>query len=621
MIRTNAGQPPQIGLTPVRGDRVPDVGTAVEPKAAAALKTLGTASLLDLDAFVAARASVRGPSLPPSLQALLKPPSPAAPNDPGTPLRTKFTQLFSELVQVFADGYVTESEIGKLAGAMHNISAILGLKDASALQMLPTDVRNRMEQFVFEPLEQLMGPLTGARNALFDQLQGRDGVALHEKLANPSVNSYRSLPLHDIAAGKASVAGPDRYQVGDFVAVRRSSGDLTLGVVTGKDPDGLRVEVSSDGNLGLRTISAGDLLKENLLRIGDFVELDGKQIWVTGLGKNGSLALCESDANARVQIIDNPAAIVALQQRVLQEVKALRAPAQSPAQEILRAGGAETVAPETMKSRTATGAVITNRGFGYVDYNEDAAALGVLASTHVKSGEVVYAGAFDQAGGMGHSSKTGAASELAAHRLVEAARAIAHGGDPVALLDKAARGAHEDVKGLGVRAATTFAAGVIVDGNAYVANCGDSMVLHYGTEGKIKNQTQSHNLQEELARRSGNPNSGLNYSNVITSCLGGPDDPTIDSYCWPVGKGDTLVFISDGVADGMLGAHKRDVAAGKPWLKGNGEVTADEIGKMVAKSGGSAEKVTTEVVAWALANMENGKGKPDNTTAVAVRVS
>lgn len=291
-----------------------------------------------------------------------------------------------------------------------------------------------------------------------------------------------------------------------------------------------------------------------------------------------------------------------------------------PAQSVVKSSGAETAKPESIHARTAAGALFTHRGVGYGDTNEDAAVLGVLPSRPAKNGELVYAGAFDQAGGMGKARAVGAASAIAARRFEEAVKLAASGAEPLAAaLEAAIAQAHEEVRGLGVNAATTFAAGALVDGTAVLVNTGDSAVVHYGADGRLKHQTLAHNFGEELARQTGNPNDGLPFSNQVTSAIGGRDPPWVDHYTWRVSPGDALVFLTDGVSDANLQAHKRDVKEGRPWARHNVDVTLEEVGRIVSGSG-SAEAAASAVAVYALDNMQAHLGKPDNLAIVVLKV-
>lgn len=289
-------------------------------------------------------------------------------------------------------------------------------------------------------------------------------------------------------------------------------------------------------------------------------------------------------------------------------------------------GGAETVRPEVVRGTSASGALFTDRGIGYKDYNEDGAVLGVMKAHDGK--ELVYAGAFDQAGGMGKvPGQTGAASRIAATRFEEAVRAIAAGELPALALKGAAMLAHFDVcalsdaHGLEVGAMTTIAAGVIHNGVAVVIACGDSAVLLVDKHGHVKKQTEPHNLGDEIARDTGDPNRGLGSANLVTSALGqGGGTPRLDVSVWPVEPGDRLVFLSDGVLDANLPAQKRAFEAGTPWTETAGDKTIREVGRLVAASEDPVAS-TQAVVDYARTQVVNGDGKKDNLTAVVVRAS
>ena len=138
--------------------------------------------------------------------------------------------------------------------------------------------------------------------------------------------------------------------------------------------------------------------------------------------------------------------------------------------------------------------------------------------------------------------------------------------------------------------------------------------------GRVKAQTEAHNLGDLLAKQSGDPNAGLNVANVVTSALGGSEAPKLDVYRWPVEPGDRLVFVSDGVLDANLAAQKSDFKAGKPWRESAGDVTARDIGNLVGQSKSPAE-ASQRLIDYARDQVETGRGKRDNVTAVVVYIA
>ncbi len=440
---------------------------------------------------------------------------------------------------------------------------------------------------------------------------------------------YQSFSPSTVAHGAPGPASIDRYGPGDLIAVPRSGGGVSLGVVTGRDPDGLRVEVhDAHGRLALKTVDAAEVAQANAFKIGDVLDFNGGRAWVTGLGKHGKLAVTVQDAHGVRHVGGNVPPghpehgwLEALQLSFLGAVEALKNPPPTPVKDVALAvvGGAETTQPEAVQGKTAEGALFSYRGIGYKSYNEDAAVVGTARGQGGR--EIVNAGAFDQAGGMGGvPGQTGAASRVAAERFQQAVSQIANGVDPGAALQQAAVAAHDDVNGFRAGAATTFAAGVIVDGQAIVANCGDSGVLLVDKHGRIKAQTEAHNFGDILAKQTGDPNAGLNVANVVTSTLGGKSLSKVDVYRWPVEKGDRLVFVSDGVLDANLEAQRAAFAAGTPWKETAGDVTARDIARIVSGAPNSAI-ASQGLVDYARSQVEGGRGKPDNVTAVVVSVA
>ncbi|MBI1946355.1 MAG: SpoIIE family protein phosphatase [Deltaproteobacteria bacterium] len=617
--------------SPVRGQATPLAVTqgAKQADEIQAEQKLQQVDLRDVDRFLAERAQKSQRSgLLPSLLSLLgaKPKGPPQPD--ARALQGKLADAVATLTRVYADGLVTEAEIGALQHAKARLTSVLELQDPAVLHMLPRDVRERLQVSLFEPAQVLLDAATRRSGRVLQQVAARDEAALQERLAKPEP-SYQPFAPSSVAQGGPGPSSLDRYAPGDLVAVPRSDGSLSLGVVTGRDPDGLRVEVTdAHGRLALKKLDAGTLAKVNPFKIGDVLDFDGGRAWVTGVGNNGKLAVTVQDARGVRHVGGNVPPghaehgwLEGLQQGFLGSVQALKQPPAPPVKDAVVSvvGGAETRQPHVVVGKGAEGALFSYRGIGYKNYNEDAAVVGTARGQGGR--EIVYAGAFDQAGGMGGvPGQTGAASKAAADRFQQAVAQIASGADAGVALQEAGKAAHADVVGFGVGAATTFAAGVIVDGQAIVANCGDSGVLLVDKHGRIKAMTEAHNLGEQLAKQTGDPNAGLNVSNVVTSALGSKSAPKVDVYRWPVAKGDRLVFLSDGVLDANLEAQRAAFAAGKPWKESAGDVTAREVARIVSSSANSAI-ASQGLVDYARSQVENGRGKPDNVTAVVVSVA
>jgi serine/threonine protein phosphatase PrpC len=302
------------------------------------------------------------------------------------------------------------------------------------------------------------------------------------------------------------------------------------------------------------------------------------------------------------------------------------------ASSLVCAGGEETrKRVRRAHGRTATGGLYTSRGptleehgLAYKPYNEDAAVLGVIPASRTKARrELIFAGAFDQAGGMGQiPGQTGGASRLVAEAVEAAARDIAKGAVPAVRLREAVATTHGAINALNVansiEAVTTASFGVVTGGVAYLVNCGDSKTYLFDSAGRLKSETRSHNLCDEAAARTGDVNAGLQFSNIITSSVGGDGVPEVDHYQWDLAPGDVLLFVSDGVADANLEAQRSAALSGKPWDKHSSEVTTEQLSALVAE-GGEGWDITARVSQWALGKMAGGDAKADNTTCVALR--
>lgn len=596
------------------------------------------------DTFVALtnRLLAQGPAnvqLPPTLNALLQPAAAGYKQEllkaqqqyeAASQVIARTHDAIKEIGSVIGDGLVTELELSAVGRALPNMEAVLDMREHARL--LDRGIADRLQTLVFGPLERLVGSLQQCREAGMQQLRQRDEAALNQRLdtLTPRNVTYQHLNLEDLANKSISLTGMERYQRGDLIAVPRTDGSRSLGVVLGKTLDGqLQVEFRTGTELVIKTMSKRDIANANPLKIGDYLEWKGKQIWITGLGANGQLTAMEAWIDARgkrrVRTVDGMARSGADHDYVRNLTKALvaatrvgRKPeATQRVSQLQVAGGVESKRVECVKGRTCEAALFCDRGIGYKNFNEDAAVAGML--TCVDGGELVYAGAFDQAGGMGQAGSTGAASALAAEALRHAAQAIANGAEPrKALATEAMESAHHRIRQAlydPVRrksTVTTACAGVVKDGTAHVVNVGDSCALLFSRDGTLKAQTEMHNLRDELVKQTGNPNVGLQYSALVQRSLGG-DDWRPDFYRWEVEPGDYLVFASDGLADANLEAQRRAVEQGQPWMETDGAKTTRELGSILQKCT-SAEEATEKLLHYAREHMQSGDGKKDNTT-------
>lgn len=617
----------------------------VETKALAKINAALTSSVSakDVDAFLHARTS--GPKergLLPSLAALLEPANSAVKQRvraEANDVQDKLSTAVAQLGEVYRDGLITEPEMSVLKSAKQRLDAVAALFDPAVLNMLPRDTRERLQN-------DLIGPVNELRTAA-ERRHGRmvDGVVknLQWVQANPTPE-YGFVDVRSLAHSGGTINGVDRYAPGDMVSVPRSDGSFTLGVVQSVHAGAEGAEgkltcefLTQHGQLATKELTNSAVIAANPLKIGDCVDTADGRMWVTGTNAHGLNGVLEGASGRRNVDTQWMAGLAHNMEQMAAQMRAQHAAASRPtvispaAQDasprvdtkvLIAAGGYESTKPDEVRGQTANGALFTWRGIGYADYNEDGAVLGVIAKGQGVPHETVLAGAFDQAGGMGHAKQTGAASQIAAQCFDAAAKKIAQGGAAEQLLKGAVAEAHAQVNALGVGAATTFAAAVVQNGVAHVVNCGDSAVMIFDKNGKLKGATEAHNLGDIMAKQTGDPNAGLNVANVITSCIGGNEAPQADYSKLNVVKGDVIVCVSDGVADANLSAQKRDFQAGKPWTELNGEKTTRDIGDIVrARTSGGPAAITQAIIDYARAQVENGSGKKDNVTATVLTIS
>jgi serine/threonine protein phosphatase PrpC len=298
------------------------------------------------------------------------------------------------------------------------------------------------------------------------------------------------------------------------------------------------------------------------------------------------------------------------------------------ASSLMRTGGAETLGVELMMIGHCSAAIFTHRGFD--PYNEDAVGVGHVGGT-------MFITADDQAGKHGKiSGRDGAASELAARAFEEAAALVEAGAIPAAAIRKCALEAHKAILKLNktyqTNAVTTFAGALVKDGVAYAASCGDSQVLHFSKDGRLKNCTRPDNVMtrhvEASRDRSGlirQPNAMIDSANKITAGLGMVDyrgrgiDLAMNVETWAVEPGDYLVTVTDGVLDANLEAARIAVFARSPWTEFHEDVTRQDLGALVRQAAG-AEDVARSFAGYAIRQALSLMGKKDNLSVAALQV-
>ncbi len=249
------------------------------------------------------------------------------------------------------------------------------------------------------------------------------------------------------------------------------------------------------------------------------------------------------------------------------------------------AGNKQTKGALPVQSPLFDAAIYSSRGRGYARYNEDSAELFTDAQGYM------YAGVFDQAGGLGGKVR-GQASEVAAQRLFQGFRKIATSPNPIKvdipqILYDEMMMAHHQLVQRGQGEVTTAVAAVAFPGIITVVNSGDSGALHFDGHGNFKLRTEFHEHESPM------------YSGCLTHALGlVPEDAAPDAYEWELEPGDWVILCSDGLLDAGL--------------------SEEEVGKTLQASE-NAEDALNKLCKKVLRMMVTFKAKPDNLTVVAIR--
>lgn len=424
---------------------------------------------------------------------------------------------------------------------------------------------------------------------------------------------YRQIEL-DRLRWAAELDDIKRFQVGDLVRVPRTSGHWSLGVLGAVSAQGvatLVVRSDATGRPSLKELEVPVLVRANPLKIGDFVLLDGQPFWVAGLDAQGEFqvlgrtgqrvdprefrALIESriigEDEATLQLTPVERQRMATPARPLSRAVPLDEAPYVPIEAILDAsssyglvaGNKETATVFNLRSPLAEAALHTDRGKNYKAWNEDGGALFADADGRL------FVGVFDQAGGEGSDEHArGAASALAGEMLFREMQKVAGAGggreDAEAGLARAAQRAHEAILARGKGEVTTFLGAMIDRTEAVIVNVGDSGVMHFSPDGQ--------HIQSTVAQGVGR---------ILLEGLGMTKRVEIEPqfYRWPVRTGEFLVFGSDGLFDSKL--------------------QPNEIGALLVE-GGTAAEATRQLRDVVRERMASRKGKPDNLTALVVRV-
>jgi serine/threonine protein phosphatase PrpC len=269
---------------------------------------------------------------------------------------------------------------------------------------------------------------------------------------------------------------------------------------------------------------------------------------------------------------------------------------------------------------TCRGPTKQAQGIEYKPFNEDAVVVRFRRADPAQGlPEIAGIGVFDQAGGEGQvADRHGAASEVVAKSFDEALAAIEGGEEPQHALRSAILLANDQVQSLGVGAITTFAGAVVVAQgdayDAYVAIAGDSRALLFDKNGKLREKTALHNLGVAVSRGEVDdlpPIMALRFAGVLTRSIGGmPELP--DLYTWRLEPGDRLVLESDGIGD----AHELEEMPQGLW---HADHCAEQQGKVVSTAK-AAPDCAASLVGYALDQMAEGYGKPDNVSVAVIEV-
>lgn len=293
-MTTLKGLPPPAmrPRTPVHGDAVAHAKTQGTPQTdehVAVHKLQTQLDPRDLDLFLKARAGEKQKGVLQSLKRALQGTAPG--KEAGVDdVRATLASAMHTLTNIYADGLVTEGEISALGGARSQMKSVLSLNSPEVMNLLPRSTKERLQETLFDPLMVMYR----AANRRFDRLMGvvevRDGPALRERLKNPEPTYALFNPADTARAGTPMVTA-SRFKAGDLVAVPRSDGRSSLGVVVEHLGNQLRVEFldESSGSFALKTLDQRQILASNPLKIGDYLEVDDKQIWVKGVGADGRL--------------------------------------------------------------------------------------------------------------------------------------------------------------------------------------------------------------------------------------------------------------------------------------------------------------------------------------------
>lgn len=229
----------------------------------------------------------------------------------------QLADTFASMANLFNKGLVTEADVSLLGAASAKLGDLLALKDdGDILQMLPPDLADRLQANLFQPLERLRAVTNGSASAIATAVARRDEDALIEKLS--SIGDFRGADqfktVDPAALGGKPATAVHRFAPGDLVAIGRTGNKTSMGVITGRDPDGFRVEVLSAGRdgvqrLGLKKLDFDEAGRRNPLKLGDHVQLPAGapqqgELWVNQIAADGRAAGVLRQPDGKVMTLD-----------------------------------------------------------------------------------------------------------------------------------------------------------------------------------------------------------------------------------------------------------------------------------------------------------------------------
>lgn len=264
----------------------------------------------DLDVFLKARAQKQsgpqaGRGVAGLMANLISPPkTPAALHPQVKELQQKLSGTLTTLGQIYADGFVTEHEMGALMQARDRLAQVRQLADPEVLLMLPRDVRERLESKLFGPLTILEAAATRRSTRVWNQLEARDRPTLEKRLAEPV--EFRRLDMNVLARTDLRPSSMERFVPGDLVCVPRSDGSFTRGLVVGNRGDRLDVQMLLGDAFAIKSLQAEDVARANPLKIGDTFRAgeDLRQtVYVNGSDAHGLIGMLDKgDGSPRVAL-------------------------------------------------------------------------------------------------------------------------------------------------------------------------------------------------------------------------------------------------------------------------------------------------------------------------------